>query len=475
MNNTQWLPVLTIALLASAPALAQHDHGDHDHNGHDHEDHSDHNHDHSGHDHHDHGEHGDAPAGLSSEDRETLTGETLYTCAMHPQVRSDNPDDRCPICGMALVPVEEVEPDDGHDGHENGEAIRLSERALALANVATEPVERRSLTREMTLPGRVAVAEDQLHTLSARVSGRLDELHVRITGTEVESGQVVARIYSPELLAAQEELLQAVRLEARESERSARDKLRLLGIADRDIAELTERGEVRDHLPIRATRAGVVLERTVSEGEYVQTGQPLYRLAGLSKIWVQLEAFESELPYLSEGQHAHMTLTSGETYHGNIVFIDPVLDDNKRSAQLRLEVDNPERNLKPGMLVRGQVQLPDEPRLVIPAGAPLLTGERALVYVRQPGDTPGFALREVTLGPKAGDYYPVLEGLSEGEVVVSQGALRLDSERQIRGMASMMAPEGNGAPAHDHGDHENGDDHQDHDDHQGREEAHSHE
>jgi membrane fusion protein, copper/silver efflux system len=197
--------LIVAALFPAAPALSQS--ADHRHHGHQHH-------------------HNDQPAGISTQDRELLTGETVYTCAMHPQVRSTDPNARCPICGMALVPVES---NDDH-GVADPQTLRLSPRALALAGVASEPVQRRVLVAELSLPGRIALDETRLHTLSARTPGRLDRLHLAYTGAQVAEGDIVAEIYSPELLAAQEELLQAVRLNARESRRSAREKLRLLGL-----------------------------------------------------------------------------------------------------------------------------------------------------------------------------------------------------------------------------------------------------
>ncbi len=444
------LQLLVTAVLLAVPMSLSAQHRDH------------HNHESHNHDTH----HGDLPAGTSQQDRQVLTGETVYTCSMHPQVRSTNPNDRCPICGMALVPVE-----DNHSEHEGAdrETLRLSPRALALAGVVTEPAQRRTLTAELSLPGRIEVDETRRHTLAARIGGRLDSLHVSYVGAGIARNDVVAEIYSPELLASQEELLQASRLGARDSLLAAREKLRLLGLSREDIAGIESAGEVREHLPVRASADGVVLERLVSRGDYVQTGQPLYALADLSRVWALLDAYETDLPHLQVGQHAHLQLSAmpGETFHGDIVFVDPVVDGQRRTARVRVELNNDKGRLKPGMLVNGRLSIAGESQLAIPASAPLLTGERALVYVREPGDDAHFSMREVTLGPRAGDYYPVLDGLQEGEQVVSQGAFRLDSERQIRGLTSMMAPEGNGAPAHDHGPGE-------HDDHDGHGEHNEH-
>lgn len=382
-----------------------------------------------------------------------LMARPVYTCAMHPHIRSHDPDGRCPICGMALVPVageqaSDTSPADVVDG------LRLDERARALMQVRTEPVVRRPLARRLWLPGQVVVNEALQRTISARIDGRLDELRVNTTGARVAEGEVLASIYSPELVSAQDELLQA-RTDA--GRRSARNKLRLLGVSEGQVATLLERGRTTLHMDIEAPTGGVVLERLVAEGDYVQTGQPLYRLADLSSVWVELAAYETDLAALRPGQAVELDFTAlpGETLTGEIIFVAPWVDRQSRTAPVRVQLDNPDGQLRPGMLAEARVQVTAPPALAVPAQAVLFTGQRSLVYVQVAGE-PVFTPREITLGARNEDHYAVLDGLAEGERVVVQGALRLDSERQIRGMRSMMAPAGGGAPGHDHGAHGNG-------------------
>jgi membrane fusion protein, copper/silver efflux system len=193
-------------------------------------------------------------------------------------------------------------------------------------------------------------------------------------------------------------------------------------------------------------------------------GTPIYRVSDLSRVWLQLEAYETDLRWLAPGQTVSLTTRSlpGEGFEGVVGFIDPLIDPRRRTARVRVEVANPEGRLKPGMFVRGRVggRMGDHaghaddhrPPLLVPASAPLITGRRAVVYV-QVGDAgqPEFEPRDVLLGPRAGDWYVVEEGLAEGERVVARGAFKIDAELQIRGLPSMMQPAGGPAPVHDHG------------------------
>lgn len=279
----------------------------------------------------------------------------------------------------------------------------------------------------------------------------------------------MAELFSPQLIAAQEELLQTLEA-ARELEQNgagvvqettrltvqaARDRLRLLGLAEAQVARLESRGQVDDQVTLPAPASGVVLERLAEQGDYVQTGDPIYRLADLSVLWAQLEVYESDLRWLSVGQEVHFTIPSypGERFAGEVSFIDPTIDPRSRTASLRVEVGNPGGRLKPGMFLNGTVDARvDAPGLVIPASAPLVTGRRAVVYVQdRDAAQPAFEPRDVLLGARAGDWYLVEEGLEEGELVVARGAFKIDSELQIRGRPSMMQPQGGSPPTHDHG------------------------
>lgn len=413
--------------------------------------------------------HGTPTSAVSADAQAPAGAQQMYTCSMHPQVRSSDPNGKCPICGMDLIPVP---LDEGDDMEEPGDVsqLRMTPRSAALMQVEVRRVERLALHVPVTLFGRLEPDETQLRTIAAWMPGRLDWLHADFTGVQVREGQPMVKIYSPKLIAAQEELLQAIRADrelagegvgivqetTRLTVEASRDRLRLLGLSAGQIQAMEQRGRVDDLVTIPAPASGVVVERLAARGDYVETGQPIYRMADLSRLWAQLEVYESDLRRLAVGQKTHFNTESfpGEQFEGTVAFIDPTLDDLKRTARVRVGIANPEGRLKPGMFVRGTVatdaaaSLP----LVIPASAPLITGRRAVVYVQLPeADRPTFEPRDVVLGPRTGDWYIVQEGLAEGELVVARGAFKIDSELQIRGRPSMMQPEGGAPPVHDHG------------------------
>lgn len=380
-------------------------------------------------------------------------GETIWTCAMHPQIRQSEPG-QCPICGMDLIPVGELDEEEPSPTR-----ITLTERARALARIRTTPVRRLdSDGAAVRLLGRVDHDETTLQTITAWIAGRIDRLHVDVTGERVRRGQVVATLYSPEVYAAQQDLIVAhrqlgrlqdatglARSAARASLDAARQRLRLLGIPDAEIDRMASARSPNRHVAIRSPTHGTIIERLATEGVYVQTGAPLYRVSDLSRLWVQLEAYESDLPHLAVGQTVELEVEAlpGEVFEGQVAFIDPVVDAQRRIARVRVAVSNPQRRLRPGMFVqatvRGRTDGDAADPLAIPASAPLFTGQRSVVYVEVPGaDRPTYEARVVRLGPRAGDLYPIVSGLSEGERVVTQGAFALDADLQIRGGRSMM-------------------------------------
>lgn len=381
--------------------------------------------------------------------------QTIWTCSMHPQIRQDEPG-QCPICGMDLIPVEEGSGTD--DPAPN--RVKLTKRAKALARIRTTEVERADQVEvDLRLLGRLEYDERRIRTITSWTEGRIDRLHVSVTGETIRRGQVIATLYSPEIYSAQQDLIQAAKQVQRLSDgtpvakraaeaalESTRQRLRLLGVPDRDLRRMEEADRPFRHVPILAHASGTVIDRMLDEGAYVNPGTGIYRVADLSKIWVQLDAYERDLSYIEKGQPVSLTISAfpGERFSGTVAFIDPVLDAKTRTSQVRVEVDNEDGRLQPGMfaeaLVEGKAGEQGPRPLVVPESAPLFTGRRSVVYVEVPdAEQPTYEAREVRLGPKMGEVYPVVAGLSAGERVVIQGAFTLDADLQIRGGDSMMS------------------------------------
>ena len=488
------------------------------------------------------------------------SGEEIWTCSMHPQIRWPEPG-KCPLCGMDLIQaagtsqpkaakktkkepkyacsmfcvppmprpgkcpicgMKMVEVEDTGGGEEAPRTLTLSPRAQKLAEIQTVPVERKTVSAEIRMVGKIDYDETRLGYITAWVPGRLDRLYVDYTGVPVKKGDHMVYLYSPELATAQTELLEALRRIkpsetgeiSQTNQRAAawleniRDKFRLWGLTDAQIAEIEERGTTSDYMTIYAPMGGIVIHKNVFEGSYVETGTRIYTIADLSHVWVKLDAYESDLAWLRYGQKVEFQAEAypGETFKGTVAFIAPVLDAKTRTVKVRVNVENQDGRLKPGMFVRavahselaaggrvidaelaGKWMCPMHPEvikdeadncdrcgmplvrteslgfvsieagdievpLVIPASAPLITGKRALVYVEVP-DQPGtYQGREIRLGPRVGKQYIVLDGLAEGERVVVHGAFKIDSAMQIMAMPSMMSPEGGQPPpSHDHG------------------------
>jgi Cu(I)/Ag(I) efflux system membrane fusion protein len=425
----------------------------------------------------------------------------VWTCSMHPQIKLPEPG-ACPLCGMDLIPL------DVDAGGGEPRVLELSEAAAALAEVETSPVQRRPVSREVRMVGVIDYDETRFHYITAWISGRLDRLFVDYTGTRVRKDDHLVEIYSPELLSAQQELLQALesRRRLRESDSkllrntadstvaSAREKLRLWGLGADQIAAIEERGAISEHVTLRAPFGGVVVHKNKNQGEYVRTGERIYAIADLSHLWVKLDAHESDLSWVRYGQTVRFETEAypGVPFEARVVFIDPVLTARTRTVKVRLNIENKSGRLKPGMFVRAVLNAPvhsqglsmdptlagkwicpmhnevihdeqgtcevcqmalvraetlypastaiTEVPLVVPAEAVLWTGVRSLVYVRRPGKAHAFEGREITLGTRAGSFYVVLDGLSEGDLVVTRGAFKIDSALQIEARPSMMLP-----------------------------------
>lgn len=381
--------------------------------------------------------------------------QTIWTCTMHPQIRKTEPG-LCPICGMELVPL-------NADGADAGPSeVRMTPTAMQLANVQTSVVSKQKPVKEIRLDGKVKPDERKLFSQVSHIPGRLERLSVNFTGEYVSSGQTVAYIYSPELVTAQDELLEAWKIKETQPElyNAAREKLRNWKLSGKQIDNIISTGKLQERFPVMADVSGIVINKKVNPGDYVQRGQALFEIANLNSVWVLFDVYEQDLAWINKGDMVSFTVPSlpGEVFKSKVDFIDPVIDPAKRVASARVEISNPRNKLKPEMFATGVIKTPlkkQNEALVIPKSAVMWTGERSVVYVKEPSAGAGdnFMMREVTLGPMLGDSYVVKEGLEEGEEIVTNGTFSVDAAAQLAGKPSMMNPEG-GVMASGH-DHEN--------------------
>ncbi len=461
--------------------------------------------------------------GSDSHDHETdQPGSTaepqMYTCSMHPSVRLPDPNAKCPICRMSLIPV----GDTNADVSLTDTQLSMSPAASKLARIETTTVARFSPTAETRLFGKITYDQTSVTRITAYFPGRIERLFINYVGVPVSQGDHVAEVYSPEVLSAFEELRQAklavdqlgnssgiVEQATRDTLIATREKLRLYGLKAAQIQVVEDGSFDSEFLTVFSPRGGVVTHLAIREGDYVQTGDAIATVADLSRLWLDLQAYESQLPALRWGQRVTFTVEArpGRVFEGRISFIEPLIDEHTRTAAVRVAVDNADGSLTPGMFAtavvrtrmtsNGAVLTDDlagqwvgimhptivkdapgtceicgmdlvsaetlgivgdpstaETPLVIPRTAVLFTGTRSVVYIEVPDtDRPTYEARNVTLGPRAGEYYIVRDGLRRGESVVSHGAFRIDSAMQIEAKPSMMMPSGgrSGNPHAGHG------------------------
>jgi membrane fusion protein, copper/silver efflux system len=422
--------------------------------------------------------------------KKTSEKKILYWQApMDPKYKRNKPG-KSPM-GMELVPVYEENDDD-----QLYQTLKLSPKAEKLAEVEITSVVREFATETLRLSGRLVVDETRVETISAWFPGRIEQLFIDYKGITVEKNTHMAMIYSPELLVAQKELLESTRLGSSDFIVSSREKLRLWGLSLSQIKKIETTGKISDTLTLRAPIKGTVLKKYVNEGEYVKTGSKIYDVADLDRLWFVADVYESDVSKLFYGQKSQFVTDAypGDYFDVVITFIDPVVNPQSRTVRVRGIVDNTKRKLKPDMLAKATVfvsystigpiqdssikdlyvspmhpeefstkpgkcsicQMPmkkasvlglttpliSKKPLLIPSSAPLITGKRAIVYVKVP-DKPGrYEGRAIHLGNKVGNFYIVKHGLEEGEMVVTKGNFKIDSAMQLQAKPSMMQDKG---------------------------------
>lgn len=380
---------------------------------------------------------------------EVIDGEKVWTCSMHPQIRQNEPGS-CPICGMDLIPLE----DDNGEGIDPM-AITMSPTAMQLANVVTAVVGSDPAMKTIRLNGKVQEDERLIFSQTTHFPGRIEKLTVNFTGEYVTKGNVIANLYSPQLVTAQEELFEAYKI--RESQpnlyRAAREKLKNWKLTETQIDQIIATGKTQDQFPVLADQSGYVTNKKVNLGDYVNRGQTLYEIANLSRVWVQFDVYESDLSWINKGDLIEFNISSlpGQIFKGKIDYIDPVINPKTRVTKARVVVQNNDRVLKPEMFASGEVKAQLGKRsdqLTVPKSAVMWTGKRSVVYVKLTSDQGlHFKMREVTLGPALGEAYIIEKGLEPGEEIAVNGTFSIDAAAQLAGKPSMMSRQTPSPPA----------------------------
>ncbi|WP_051477537.1 efflux RND transporter periplasmic adaptor subunit [Aquimarina pacifica] len=360
-----------------------------------------------------------------------------WTCSMHPEVIRSNSGD-CPICGMDLIPLvintNNLSPDQ----------FRMTENAIALANIETTIVSNKGKTGGgIKVSGKIREREENNTIQSSYFTGRIEKLNVTYAGQEVKKGQRLAMLYSPDLITAQKEFLTASDLKESQPElyNAVYNKLKLLKLSDKQIKAIESLGSIIENFPIYANVSGVVSEVLSTEGAYIKEGEAILRVSNLSSVWAEFDVYENQIGVFKEGQQIKIEVPSSpeKNFDAIISFIDPILDMQKRTFVIRATLDNPDKFFKPGMFVNGQVFdefQNDQKYISVPSSAVLWTGKRSIIYIKTDG--PVFEMREVVLGDKNDETYRIIEGLSLGEEIVTNGAFTVDAAAQLQGKKSMM-------------------------------------
>jgi len=371
----------------------------------------------------------DSTASASAED----PAIAWWTCPMHTSVHAAHAG-KCPICGMTLVPV-------SREAVESGE-VRIDEERRERVGIRSEPVARGPLVLALRLAGRVVTDETSLVDVSSRVGGWITRLEVAALGAEVRKGEVLFRLYSPELLAAQQELLQALRSQGAAAGgslperadplvRAARKRLELWGIASADVESVVRRGQPLESLPVRSPASGYVIEKDVVEGAAIEAGARLYRIASAQRVWIDAAIPESDLALVSVGQAARVSLPTpgGEVLAGAIAHVYPTLDPDTRTGRVRIELPNPGNRLRPDMWANVELAIERGERLLVPVSAVLYAGPRRIVFV-DAGEG-RLVPRTLEIGAGNGEFYEVLAGLEPGESVVTSGNFLVAAESRL--------------------------------------------
>ena len=392
-------------------------------------------------------------------DQKAAQVKQLYTCSMHPFIIKDKPG-TCPICGMELIKkIDGAAGGGAQTAEQKRQAdmlghVSLSPTQMVMANVATVAAKRNTLNRQINAVGIVQFDQSRQTKVTAWIAGRIDRLNVNTVGSFVTKEKPVAELYSPDLLATQQEYLLAIK--SRDQLKSspiasisqngeglvssAKERLMLFGVKERQIAALQKAGKPNIRLPIYTPLSGIVIEKMVQQGQYVNTGDVLFNIADLSRVWVEVEVYENEFPNIRIGQRVEISSQSfpGKPFIGRVSFIYPFLDPKTRTVKVRVEMPNPGMKLKPDMFVNAVIKVPLVAAIVVPVSAVMDTGKRQVVWVES---SPGmFEPRDVQVGQRTDDQVQILSGINPGDKVAVSGGYLIDSEAQLKGSGGGSMP-----------------------------------
>ena len=361
----------------------------------------------------------------------------MWTCSMHPQIMKTEAGD-CPICGMDLIPAVA-----GAEGLSVDE-FKLTENAMKLANIQTTIIGSTDGSKNtLELSGEIVANEKKNAVQVSYFSGRIEELFINFTGEQIKKGQKLASIYSPELFAAQQELLTSKSLKASQPQlyKAVRNKLKLWKLSEEQINSIEQTGKVVENFPVYATVSGTVSEKMIEVGQTVKAGQGLFKIADLNSLWAEFDVYENQISQIKTNQAIEIRTNAlpGKVIATKISFIDPIVNGNTRTVTMRADIRNSTAEFKPGMFVSGTLTLETaSATIMVPSSAVLWTGKRSLVYVKTKANQPVFEMRSIQIGKKIGDAYEVISGLKSGEEIVSNGAFTVDAAAQLQGKKSMM-------------------------------------
>ncbi len=360
-----------------------------------------------------------------------------YTCPMHPSVKQPT-QGKCPICGMDLVPVTKEELESG--------VVRVDAARRQLIGVTTAVVEKRKVERKIRTVGRIAYDETRITDVSLKFKGWIGKLVANAQGKRVRRGQTLFSVYSPEVYAAEQELILATK-SRRGSDAgfggsdtlvdAARLRLKLWDIPSGTIDKIIRDGKPVRYVPIASPASGFIVEKNVFDGSAVEPGMRLLRIANLDKVWIEAELYEAELPLVPVGHETTVTLpyVPDKQFSGKVTFVYPYLDPKTRTGKVRVELENKDVELKPDMYANVEITVSRGEKLVVPESAVIYSGPRRIVFVDLGQDR--LKPREIKVGVKSGDFYEVLDGLKEGDKVVTSGNFLIAADSRLKSATEM--------------------------------------